>query len=190
MATENVPENSDKQERSPVRKAVQVGIDFINPFSDLRVIWQHGARPTVDRVQLAWATLKELFRAREAKPELTWLQAVECSGKPVEVIRRHFKLNQVLWWWLMALTGAVAFALLTVMILAISDLPGETLLRASIALVILVGLSCVGFVKSLVATYRLWQLDTQRVNLEERGTFHDFLAENQWFRQVVFLNRK
>lgn len=187
MATE--AEKTETPERSALRRVGRVAWNFINPFSDLVEIWRRGGRPTVDRLELAWKVLREWSRPRQGGPELTWREAVERTGKPVELIYTAFRRSQVLWWWLMAVTGCLALSLFGVLLLAWAGLPASTLLRASIALLILGCLSGVGFVKALVATYRLWQLKSERVSLEERGTFQDFMDENQWCRQVLLLKR-
>ncbi|HEJ9033294.1 TPA: conjugal transfer protein TraX [Serratia marcescens] len=91
------------------------------------------------------------------------------------------------WWFLMLVCGGLALILSLMLLASFTTLPGATLLRATIAALILVLLGAAGYVKALIATYRLWQLTTQRVSVEEKGTFEDFRSENRCCRQTVSL---
>lgn len=174
----------ENKSATPLRRAGQVGLDLINPFSDLRVIYRTGVLPTIARFKL----LRELLTQRSAVREtLTWEQAVERAGKPIEQLKIAFKRIRALWWFLMAVPGTLSILLLLMVLATKFNLPSGTLLRAGVAILVLAALGCIGFVKALVATYRLWQLETKRVSEEEHGTFKDFLSEARWCRQVLSL---
>jgi hypothetical protein len=174
----------DKKAATPLRRAGRVGLDLINPFSDLMVIYRTGVLPTVARFELLRKMLTQPSTSQES---VSWAQAVQHSGKPVDKLRKTFKTIRAAWWFLMAVPGILAVLLLLMLLATKLDLPSGTLLRAGMATLVLLGLSGVGFVKALIATYRLWQLETQRVSLEEQGTFKDFLSETRWIRQVLSL---
>ncbi len=176
---------SDKKPATPLRRAGRVGLSILNPFSDLGVIYRQGLRPTTGWVRQAWAMLKQ---PSTPGPSLDWEQAVKASGKPVEHLQATFKRIRIAWWCVMVIGSGLALSL-TVMVLLAQGLPTGTLLRAVMTILLLAGLGGVGFVKTLVATYRLWQLQTRRVSKLEGGTFQDFHAETRWFRKVLTLGQ-
>lgn len=77
--------------------------------------------------------------------------------------------------------------MLSGLVLLAHGLPSGTLLRAVITILVLAGAGGLGFVKTLITTYRVWQLQERRVSESEGGTFKDFLTENHWGRQVLTL---
>jgi len=172
---------------TPLRRAGQVGLSLINillPISDVVVVYRKGVLPTVAKLRL----LREILTQRSTAGEtLSWAQAVERSGKTIEQLKTTFKRIRATWWGLMAAPGILSVILLLMVLANKSSLPSGTLLRAAMTILILAALGAVGFVKGLIATYRLWQLEAQRVSEEEHGTFRDFLAENRWCRQVLTL---
>lgn len=178
-------QNGDKKPGTPLRRVGHVGLSILNPFSDLGVIYRQGVRPTIGRLRQAWALLNP-----ESTPaqSLDWAQAVALSGRTIEQLRTTFTRIRFAWWCLMVIGGGVAFVLSGLLLLA-HGLPSGTLLRAVITILVLTGAGGLGFVKALIATYRLWQLQERRVSEGEGGTFKDFLAENHWVRQVITLER-
>ncbi len=175
---------SERRTVTPLQRAGRIGLDLINPFSDLVVIYRKGVLPSVDRFKLLHKILTHQPAAQES---LNWEQAVQRAGKPIEHLQKTFKAIRAAWWVLMAVTGGLAALLLLMMMITKLDLPSATLLRAGMALVVLACLSGVGFVKALIASYRLWQLQMRRVSEEEGGTFQHFLSETRWCRQVITL---
>lgn len=172
----------EKKTGMTLRRAGKVGLDLILPISDVQVIYRTGVLPTVRRFKL----LRDMLRKTPTDPvALNWEEAVACAGRPIEQLRATFKRTRAAWWILMAVPGALSIILLLMVLLTMFGLPSGILLRAVITIVILAALGCVGFAKTLVVTYRLWQLDMRRVSEAERGTFNDFLAENRWCRQVL-----
>ncbi|MDY7563405.1 conjugal transfer protein TraX [Pseudomonas sp. AB6] len=172
----------EKKSVTSLRRAGQIGLSLINPFSDLMVIYRKGVVPTLDRMKL----LREIVTPSTAVRELlSWAQAVQRAGKPIEQLRISFKRIRAAWWFLMAVPGILSILLLMMVMATKFNLPSGTLIRALVTTLVLVALGGIGFVKTLVATYRLWQLDAQRVSEEEHGTFKDFLTENRWFLQVL-----
>lgn len=177
---------ADKKARTPLRQAGSVGLSILNPLSDLAVLYRQGVKPSAGRLQQAWALLN---REKTPAESLDWSRAVALSGKTPEQLHTNFRRIQVGWWFLMMSAGGLAIVLLAMLLIA-QGLPSTTLLRAVLATVLLASLSGVGFVKALIATYRLWQLKTRRVSESEGGTFRDFLAQNQWVRQVLTLSAR
>lgn len=174
----------EKRPVKPLRRAAEVGLAIINPFSDLVVIYRKGVQPTFDRLQLLREMLTRTPAAGEA---LSWEQAVTRAGKSVEQLQTAFKRIRAAWWFLMAVPGALSMILLVMVLATKFNLPSGTLLRAVTTFLVLAALGGIGFVKVLVTTYRLWQLEERRVSEEERGTFKDFLSETHWCRQVLSL---
>jgi hypothetical protein len=183
LGDEDTRSESDKKPGTRLRRAGHVGLAILNPFSDLAVIYHRGVKPTLGRFQQAWALLNRHSAPSES---LDWAEAVARTGRTVEQLQTNFARIRIAWWCLMMITGGLA-TLLAAMLVFAHDLPSGTLLRAVMATVLLASLSAVGFVKTLISTYRLWQLQGRRVSESEGGTFKDFLAQNHWVRQVVTL---
>lgn len=181
--TGDTAQDADKAPGTPLRRVGKVGLSIINPFSDLGVIYRQGVKPSAGRLREAWALLN-----RQSIPtqSLDWAQAVAITGKTVEQLRTTFTRIRFAWWCLMVMGGGMA-GVLSVLTLLAHDLPTGTLLRAVITVLVLTGAGALGFVKALVATYRLWQLQARRVSEREGGTFQDFRAENQWWSLVLCL---
>ncbi|KAA3532677.1 MULTISPECIES: conjugal transfer protein TraX [Pseudomonas syringae group] len=184
--TESGAAQEDKKPRTPLRQAGSVGLSILNPFSDLAVLYRRGVKPGVGRLQQAWTLLN---REKTPAESLDWSRAVALSGKTPEQLHTNFRRIQVGWWFLMMSAGGLAIVLLA-MVLLVQGLPGSTLLRAVQTTLVLASLSAAGFVKALIATYRLWQLQTRRVSESEGGTFRDFRAQNRWVRQVITLRAR
>ncbi|WP_122744954.1 conjugal transfer protein TraX [Pseudomonas viridiflava] len=178
-------ESSDrKPEPSLARRAGQVGLAFINPFSDLAVIYRTGIQPLGFKMRL----LREQFKTSEApKEQLSWTQAVASSGRTVEQLLTAFRRKRMAWWVVMLGMGSFAFLLLLMMLYTSSSLPAQTLVRAVLTELTLVFVALLGWAKVVEANYRLWQLSTQRVSLDEHGTFQDYKAEtDMWFQVMTF----
>lgn len=176
-------DNTDNPKVTKLRKAGLLSLAIINPFSDLGVIYRKGVQPTIGKLKQAWALLNLQSVASES---LDWAQAVARSGRTLEQLETTFKRIRAGWWCVMMVGGGLAL-MLTGMVLLANDLPSGTLLRAVITILVLAGAGALGFVKTLITTYRLWQLQERRVSEREGGTFQDFLAENRWCRQVLTL---
>lgn len=170
---------------SPLRRVGRVGLSLVNPFSDLGIIYRRGVRPVLNTL----ARVRDVVRARREvnRDALTWAQAVALTGVSVERLHTNYLRIRAFWWFLMLVCGGLAMVLLLMVMVTFISLPGAVLLRAMITALILTLLGGAGFVNALIATYRLWQLNTRRVSQEEKGTFGDFCAENRWGRQVVSL---
>lgn len=179
----DLPQSSDKTPSTPLRRVGQVGLSIINPFSDFGVIYRQGVQPTMGRLREAWALLNHQSVPSES---LDWAQAVARSGRTFEQLNTTFTRIRFAWWCLMVIGGGLAVVLSGLALLA-HDLPSSTLLRVVITILVLTGAGGLGFVKTLITTYRLWQLQERRVSESEGGTFKDFLAENHWVRQVLTL---
>jgi len=190
MTTENEKEGSDSAPRSasPLRRVGTAGLAFINPASDLVVLYRKAFKPTAVRVYELGGLVKGLVRRPAKSGEaLTWDAAVQRTGRSVTQLHNQLVQWRLAWWLLMAFCGALALLLLLMILAAYTSLPAGTLIRALATLVFLVAASSLGFVKALEKTYRLWQLKLQRVSVEEGGTFQDFLVETRWIAQTLRL---
>ena len=181
--TDEERQESDKKPNTPLQRVGHAGLSILNPFSDLGVIYRQGVQPTMGRLHQAWALLNHQSTPSES---LDWAQAVARTGKSIEQLNTAFTRIRLAWWCLMVIGGGLALVLSCLALLA-HDLPSGTLLRAVITILVLTGAGGLGFVKTLITTYRLWQLQERRVSESEGGTFKDFLAENHWGRQVLML---
>ncbi len=182
MTTDADTDTSATQKPSTLRRVGHVGLAFINPFSDLMVIYRTGLKPTLTRV----ATLREQLRRRSTNlEELTWMQAVQRSGRSVEHLQRTFRRGRLLWWGVMMVTGGLSAALMLMIAAAYAGLPSGTLLRAGTAALVLTSISAYSVAKVVAANFRLWQLKVQRLSVEENGTFLDYRHECAMWRQVV-----
>lgn len=168
---------------TPLQRAGRVGLDFINPFSDLKVLYG-SVKPTLGRLK----DLRErLRRSRTTGESLTWAQAVERSGQSVEQLARGYRRSRYLSWSMMMLAGGLSLTLFGLLVAAGFDLPGAAMHRAVIALFVLATVCAVSLTKVLKTNYRLWQLSHRRVSIEEKGTFADYKAENKIWLQMVTL---
>lgn len=194
MKTETEPSESGSQDDvkrtgTPLRRAGHVGFAILNvafPLSDFGVIYRRGVKPTVGRFQQAW----ELLSRKPAKTEAdavgtSWSQAVANTGKSLDQLVTYCMRIRAAWWSALAISGCLSMLLSVMLLLAYSGLPASTFRRAALTLLVLGSVASWSFVKTLIATYRLWQLQERRVSVAERGTFKDFLAENRWCRQVL-----
>lgn len=189
VGDETSPQDEAKQPGTPLRRAGHVGFAILNvafPLSDVGVIYRRGVKPTVGRFQQAW----ELLSRKPAKTEAdavgtSWSQAVANTGKSLDQLITYFRRIRAAWWSALAISGCLSVFLSVMLLLAYSGLPSSTFRRAALTLLVLGSLASWSFVKTLIATYRLWQLQERRVSVVERGTFKEFLAENRWCRQVL-----
>ncbi|KPY43973.1 conjugal transfer protein TraX [Pseudomonas syringae] len=186
--TKHVDEQSpldDKHSGTPLRRAGHVGLSILNPFSDLAVIYRRGIKPTAQKLKLLKTLLTPASATTEADAVgVSWSVAVARSGRTIEQLLTSYNRIRAAWWCLMMFSASLSVLLLA-MLLANFSLPLSTFLRATVTLLALGAIASLGFVKTLIATYRLWQLQNRRVSVAERGTFNDFLAETRWCRLVL-----
>ncbi|KPX03655.1 conjugal transfer protein TraX [Pseudomonas savastanoi] len=186
--TEHVDEQSprdDKHSGTPLRRAGHVGLSILNPFSDLAVIYRRGIKPTAQKLKLLKTLLTPASATTEADAVgVSWSVAVARSGRTIEQLLTSYNRIRAAWWCLMMFSASLSVLLLA-MLLANFSMPLSTFLRATVTLLALGAIASLGFVKTLIATYRLWQLQNRRVSVAERGTFNDFLAETRWCRLVL-----
>jgi len=173
---------TESAQKSTMAKRVgQVGLSILNPLSDLAVIYRTGIKPLAMKLQI----LREQLKRNPASTEqLNWSEAVERSGRSVAQLHKAFRRKRMAWWLVMFVTGSLALLLL-LMTLANSSLPAVTITRAVITDLVLAAAGLFSFVKVLDANFRLWQLASERVSLEECGTFHDYKLENDLWLQVI-----
>lgn len=175
-------DNAEREKPSTARRVGQISLAFINPFSDLAVIYRTGLKPIGTKLQI----LRTQFeRHRGPKESLTWAQAVACTGQSVEQLQSGFRRLRRIWWLLMVGISPLAVFLLLNILFTAASLPMQTVLRAIAVEAALVALAMLSVAKVMNNDYRLWQLTTQRVSLDEKGTFQDYAAEQRIWRQVV-----
>lgn len=173
---------SSPKKPTALSRVGHVGLSIINPFSDVMVIYRTGLKPIGTKLR----ALREQLVDRSATQEsLSWAEAVERSGRSVEQLLRTFRRIRTVWWLVMVLSGAFAALLFLMLIGANISLPLGTLIRAVITDLVLASISSFSLVKVLSANFRLWQLNSGRVSVEERGTFQDYRAENKMWFQLV-----
>ncbi|MGK2894455.1 conjugal transfer protein TraX [Klebsiella michiganensis] len=115
------------------------------------------------------------------KPEqLSFEEAVAASGETREGLRRRFYRRKCLSLTLTALPVMVVAALLTLTVLS-GWHSIWLLLRVGVICLALLALTALLFVKTMVCTWRLWQLREGRLSPQERGGFMNFVAEQGWF---------
>ncbi|WP_189662943.1 conjugal transfer protein TraX, partial [Pseudomonas amygdali] len=176
----------DKHSGTPLRRAGHVGLSILNPFSDLAVIYRRGIKPTAQKLKLLKTLLSTASATTEADAVgVSWSVAVARSGRTIEQLLTFYNRIRAAWWCLMMFSASLSVLLLAMLLLANFSLPLSTFLRATVTLLALGAIASLGFVKTLIATYRLWQLQNRRVSVAERGTFNDFLIENRWCRLVL-----
>ncbi|SEE90272.1 conjugal transfer protein TraX [Pseudomonas coleopterorum] len=182
-ASESVANDSaERAKPSTARRVGQISLAIINPFSDLAVIYRTGIKPIGTKLQI----LRTQFeRHQSPKESLTWAQAVACTGQSVEQLQSGFRRLRRIWWLLMVGISPVAIFLLLNIFYTASSLPMQTVLRAIAVDAALVTLVMLSVAKVMNNDYRLWQLTTRRVSLDEKGTFQDYAAEQRIWRQVV-----
>lgn len=165
-----------------LRRAASVGLSFINPFSDLGVIYRTGVKPLSEKFRI----LREQLADRSAYQEsLDWTEAVQRTGRSAEQLLRTFRRVRTVWWVVMVVSGALSVMLFLMLLAANANLPLPTLIRAAITDLISASISLFSLVKVLNANVRLWQLSNRRVSIEEHGTFQDYRAENLMWLQIV-----
>lgn len=172
---------------SMARRVGRVGLAIINPFSDLAVIYRTGIKPVgvkLGVLQEQMASLRAM-RKNKSKESLTWAQAVASTGQSVAQLQAGFRRLRRIWWLLMVGISPVAVFLLLNILFTASNLPVQTLLRAITVDAALITLAMLSVAKVLNNDYRLWQLASRRVSIEEQGTFQDYAAEQRIWRQVV-----
>lgn len=177
--------DQEDKTKSVLKKAGRVGLTILNPLSDLGVIYRNAFFPMKKNLDRMKALLQGNAQERE---KLNWAEAVAITGQTAEELMVNFKRIRVVWWVLMATTGMLAIFLI-LLLLSANDLPQVTSFRSVTATLALMACTSIGFVKTLITTYRLWQLKERRVSEREKGTFQNFLAENNWVQQVLFLKK-
>lgn len=179
--------NDQAQAPSLARRVGRVGLAFINPFSDLAVIYRTGIKPLGVKLEVLREQLVRLRVMRKAKPQeqLNWTQAVQRSGRPIEQLLIAFRRKRITAWLVMVAAGSIAFLLLLMILYTSAGLTLGTIYRAAIADAVLASIATLSMVKVLEANYRLWQLASRRVSLEEQGTFQDYTAETDMWLQVM-----
>lgn len=177
-------DSSDSPERaSTVKRALTVGIAIINPFSDLKVIYNSGFKP----LTLKLKDLIAFVRPRTGPVEiLNFDQAVQRSGKTVAELKISYRRKQLLWSVPMICLGALSLILFSMILLA-SNLPTVTMIRASASALIMAALAFYSYSRVLGAVYRHWQLINQRVSISEGGTYSDFARDVRPVSDIIFL---
>lgn len=183
--TQSKPETIQGTDRpahtTPLQRAGRIGLDFLNPLSDLKVLAK-GVKPTLGRL----SDLREGLRHRPtAKPSLTWAQAVEGSGQSAEQLAQGYRRRRHLPWFAMMVSAGLSLSLVVMLVTTESALPEAVLNRALSTVFMLLTICAVCFTKVLKTNFRLWQLINRRVSVDELGTFTHYRAENSMWLQLV-----
>lgn len=161
-------------------KGAWFGLNLLLPLSETRRIATtvgHSWHRHLKRV----GTLTPQPAPDDTGPEqLSFEEAVAASGETREGLRRRFYRRKCLSLTLTALPAMVVTALLTVTALS-GWHSAWLLLRVGVMSLALLALSALLFVKTMVCTWRLWQLREGRLSPQERGSFMNFVAEQGWF---------
>lgn len=168
---------------STVKRAVSVGIAIINPFSDLKVIYNFGLKPLVLKLK----DLRAFVQPRTGPVEaLNFAQAVQRSGKTAAELTIVYRRKQLLWSAPMIGLGALSLILFSMILLA-TNLPTVTMIRASVSALVMAALAFYSYSRVLGAVYRHWQLLNQKVSISEGGTYSDFVREVNPVSDIIFL---
>ncbi|WP_052759981.1 conjugal transfer protein TraX [Serratia marcescens] len=119
-------------------------------------------------------------KSAESAEQLSFAEAVAASGQTRAALQARFYRRKCLSLTLTALPVMTVTALLTLTVLSGWQSPW-LLLRVGVISLALLALTGLLFVKTLVCTWRLWQLREGRQSPAERGGFTDFVHERGWF---------
>nr|WP_279078224.1 conjugal transfer protein TraX [Hafnia alvei] len=167
---------------------IKTGLYFLAnlfvPLSEARYT-KNRIIPSLGKQLQRMRVARKLIARRRRQPELSWQEAVTASGMDIDAIERQQIRRKRLYLVMSAIPALLAFGLLLA-VLASGISTFSLLLRASVIMVVLLGLSSIPFLQAIVCTWRLWQLREQRVNTGEKGTFTDFCHETPWIRMTLF----
>lgn len=167
---------------------IKTGLYFLAnlfvPLSEARYT-KNRIIPSLGKQLKRMRVARKLIARRRRQPELSWQEAVTASGMDIGAIERQQIRRKRLYLVMSAIPALLAFGLLLA-VLASGISTFSLLLRASVIMVVLLGLSSIPFLQAIVCTWRLWQLREQRVNTGEKGTFTDFRHETPWIRMTLF----
>lgn len=160
-----------------------IALNVMLPAWEVSSLTRHAGK----NVSRLWQRLREVTADRNAgdyRPA-NWSQAIADSGQSPERLAKNLRISRWIWWALMWLTALPVFGFLMMLIAAGNSIGGTGWLRVGCVITVLMLLSVTGFVQALATSYRLWQLTEKRVSAEENGSFHAFLQETRWCRQVI-----
>jgi hypothetical protein len=180
MKNRDMPPRPDALSTS--QRVKKIAINVINPFSDVKVIFEKGFLPIWEKIKFMGGDKSRSVNTEE----LTFNQAVQRSGKSIPDLLAIYKKRQYVWTVLMFVMG-IPPILFSLMILIASDLPTVTLYRALITSLIMAATAFYSYVQVLLAVYRHWQLSRQRVSIAEGGTFDDFAKEFKTVSDILNL---
>lgn len=167
---------------------IKTGLYFLAnlfvPLSEARYT-KNRIIPSLGKQLQRMRVARKLIARRRRQPELSWQEAVTASGMDIDAIERQQLRRKRLYLAMSAIPALLAFGLLLA-VLASGISTFSLLLRASVIMVVLLGLSSIPFLQAIVCTWRLWQLREHRVNTGEKGTFTDFRNETPWIRMTLF----
>ncbi|TXE28349.1 hypothetical protein FOT62_21530 [Serratia marcescens] len=160
-------------------KGAWFGLNLLLPLSETRRM--------ATTVSASWFNhLKRVGRSDAGKApddvpaQLSFAEAVAASGQTRTVLQTRFYRRKCLSLALTALPVMAVAVLLTLTVLSGWQSPW-LLLRVGVISLALLALAGLLFVKTLVCTWRLWQLREGRLSPAERGGFTDFVHERGWF---------
>ena len=162
-------------------KGAWFGLNLLLPLSETRRMTTTVGASWRSHLKRAGKHVAQHAPTQEEKAEqLSFEEAVAASGETREGLRRRFYRRKCLSLTLTALPVMTVAGLLTLTALSGWHSPW-LLLRVGVICLALLALTALLFVKTMVCTWRLWQLREGRLSPQERGGFMNFVAEQGWF---------
>lgn len=181
-----LPESSDqtkndKKSPSIARTATRGVVNIFVPLTETR--WMVNA---VRHLLEQQKNRLNRFRQSDVRqpPGLTWEEALQASHRSADELDRCFRRRRTVWrfcgWSLLAIA-----LFLCGMLFAASSLPQTTFIRVIATLMMTLSGVVLCTSRALIVTYRLWQLHERKVSESEKGTFRDFLADHNGWRNAT-----
>ncbi|MGJ3447734.1 conjugal transfer protein TraX [Enterobacter sp. PTB] len=161
-------------------KGAWSGLNLLLPLSETRRVTTIAGTSVLNHLKRAGRPAPANAPDDDAPEQLSFVEAVAASGQTRDALQTRFYRRKCLSLALTALPVMTVTALLTLTVLSGWQSPW-LLLRVGVISLALLALTGLLFVKTLVCTWRLWQLREGRLSPAERGGFTDFVHERGWF---------
>lgn len=181
---------TNKAEKSPqwgkrLSKGLYYSTNIILPLSEARYAASKIGPSLFNNLKrLKHLSPSNQLELKLKEPILSFEQAVVSSGLSVTDLLRRFKRRKVMCLILAAIPSLFAIGFFLAIIVS-GIYTSLVLVKGFVLILVLLSLAAVPFVQALVCTWRLWQLNSRRASIEERGGFRDFLAEVAWFKSTI-----
>jgi len=161
-------------------KGAWFGLNLLLPLSETRRMATTAGASVRNHLARARRPATAKAPHDDVPAQLSFAEAVAASGQTRAALQTRFYRRKCLSLTLTALPVMAVTALLTLTVLSGGPSPW-LLLRVGVISLALLALTGLLFVKTLVCTWRLWQLREGRLSPAERGGFTDFVHERGWF---------